>query len=475
MFEGSSPNVRKQILGLLTNRWAIGTFIALTLQQLIEASSTIWLVKLMSSLTAGEEFLIFLILYLITLALPYIPWCIAFILKITWRQEAQRSFIDAFVANNRNNITEWSNKGIKEEKLSILTSEGPNALNLLIDYCFDLCTYSLSVIFNIATLSIAVEPLFAVSYGISVTFVIIIMKMNRRAQRFLTQKALTARIELGQSLLEAWDNVLLGNRYNFELWKDKTGQRVNRCLQRNVDLERFDQLMAIFVSLMTCIPTLVVVVYYFLKHSTDIVKLSSFVVALPLLFMVLSYTYQTLTLAFRWSMHRSKLLSIYRSIQASKDNPKILEKKIKWAKIFFSNTFPAQTEADDNHVSLKGPMPMNSQADILSKAAQSGRITIRGENGSGKSTLLILIKSALEERAFFFPTHNQLSFVSETNKYSTGESLKKRLVEISEKVDVDVLLLDEWDANLDKENQEKLSSLIDELAAKKCVIEVRHR
>ncbi len=87
----------------------------------------------------------------------------------------------------------------------------------------------------------------------------------------------------------------------------------------------------------------------------------------------------------------------------------------------------------------------------------------------------MLIKNALASRAFFLPTHNQLSFTSETNKYSTGESLRKRLTEILERVDADVLLLDEWDANLDTENKEMLSNLIDELAAKKCVIEVRHR
>ena len=103
------------------------------------------------------------------------------------------------------------------------------------------------------------------------------------------------------------------------------------------------------------------------------------------------------------------------------------------------------------------------------------RIGIVGKNGAGKSTLLMMVKDLLSDRAFFLPTHNQLSFFAETHKQSTGESLRHRLLEIIEKVDTDVLLLDEWDANLDKENQEKLSSLIDELATKKCVIEVRHR
>lgn len=460
------------IFDLLTNRWAIGCCSILVFQQILEASSTYWLVKLMASITAGGYFLPFLLLYLASLAFPYIPLCIAYILKITWKQEAQRSFTNAFVASNKDNISEWSNKGIKEQKLSILTSEGPNTIHVFIDYIWDLFTYVLSVILNILALSIVVEPLFAVAYGISITCVIVVMKLKRRSQRQLTQKALTARIDLCQSLLAAWDNVLLGNDYNFKLWDEKTSQRLNRCLQRNVALERFDQLLAIFVTLMTAIPSLMVVVYFILKHKYEPVELSSFVVILPLLFMILSYTHQTLSLAFRWTMHRSKLNTIYKAIQGSKESQSALERKVKWGKLTLSRSEPP---LNNNSVSMAYPQPIFSHKDLLKHTSESGRLTIRGDNGSGKSTTLMLIKENLDKRAFFLPTHNQLSFLSETNKYSTGESLKNRLLEILEKVDVDVLLLDEWDANLDKENQERLSALIDELSSKKCVIEVRHR
>lgn len=466
-----SPEVRKRILGLLSNRWAICCFSVMGVQQMIESSSTFWLVTLAVQVTTGGNFLPYLIIYLASLLIPYIPGCIGLILKTSWKQDAHRSFVNSFVAANRNNISEWSNKGLKEEKLSILTSEGPNTLNLFIDYAWDLYTYTLSVLFNIIALSLVVEPLFAISYGVSVTCVLIIMKLKRRTQRQLTQKALIARVDLCQSLLAAWDNVLLGNEYNFKLWNERTSQRLKRCLQKNVDVERFDQILAICVSLVTSIPSLGVIIYSMLKHQHDIVRLTSFVVVLPLLFQILSYTYQTLSLGFRWGMHRSKLITIYRTIEATQQSPLMMEKKIKWPKIMASFA----TAAPDNQVSLQAPRPMESHLDLLSQTAQSGRLTLRGENGSGKSTALMLIKNALANRAFLLPTHNQLSFVSETNKYSTGESLRNRLTEILEKVEAEVLLLDEWDANLDAENREKLSELIDELARKKCVIEVRHR
>lgn len=472
MFDPTSLKVRKQFTSLLINRWGLTCMGILTFQQILEASSTIWLVKLMETITAGGNFLTYMLLYLLSIALPYIPGCIALIVKTHWKQEAQRHFINAFVSSNRNNIGEWNNKAVKEEKLSILTSEGPAALQSLIDYVWDLSSYVLSVLFNILALAIVVEPLFAIAYVVSVLCVIAIMKWQRRTQRQLTQKALTARVDLSQQLLAAWDNVLLGNGYNFRLWDEKTTQRLKRCLQKNIDLERFDQILAIFVALITSIPSLSVVVYSAIQNANDPVKLSAYVVILPLLFQILSYTYQTLSLAFRWGMHRSKLIAIYRSIQSSKDSHSTLEKKVKWKKIHAN--LQANT-LDNEHVSLAYPRPIESHTDLLNLSQHRGRITLRGENGCGKSTALILIKNALANKAFLLPTHNQLTFTSETNKYSTGESLRKRLQEIIDKVDVDVLLLDEWDANLDKENQEILSALIDHLAEKKCVIEVRHR
>lgn len=471
MFNTSSPKAFKQFWGLLTNRWALSCFGLLTFQQVIEASSTIWLVEMMKNITRGTDFFPYLYLYLLSLVIPYVPGCVAYIIKISWKQESQRSFINAFVMSNRNQIGEWSNKGLKEEKLSILTAEGPNALHALIDYIFDLYSYVLSVFFNIFALSIVVEPLFGIAYTMSVLTVIGVMKLKRRIQRRLTQKALTARIDLYQSLLAAWDNVLLGNRYNFRLWEDRTTQRLNRCLQKNVDLERFDQILAIVISLLTSIPSLIVVVYYVHLHAHDVANLTAFLVTLPVLFSILSYTYQTLSLIFRWAMHRSKLVSIYKAIQPIKDSHISMERKVKWPKISLTHS----TVAPQDHISLPGPLALTSHLDLLIYTTSSGRITLRGENGAGKSTLLMLIKNELSDRAFFLPTQNQLSFTSETNKYSTGESLRNRLLEILERVDVDVLLLDEWDANLDKENQERLSLLIDELATKKCVIEVRHR
>lgn len=459
MFETTSLNIKKQVLGLLINRYGISSFAILTFQQAIEATSTLWLVFVMQSIATGEPFLTYLLFYLSTLVLPYIPGCIAYIMRIYWKQEALRSFISAFITSNRNNIADWKNNALKEEKLSILTGEAPNAINALIDYIFDLYSYVASVFFNIIALSIVVEPLFALAYGISLSAVIVVMQLKKRMQKQLTNKALHARIDLIQSLLGAWDNVLIGNEYNFKLWIEKKTQRLNRSLKKNIELERFDQIMAILISLMTSIPSLLVVIYFAWMHRNDPVRLSSFIVTLPMLFLILSYTYQTLSLAFRWGMHKSKLTALFNAILPSPYKSSMMMQKVKWDKIKLS-------EETEN---------LFANDYLLERAKKAGRITLRGENGAGKSTLLMLIKHALQKKAFYLPTQSHLSFSTAIKESSTGESLKNNLVEILEKVEADTLLLDEWDANLDADNREALSSLIDKIACQKCVIEVRHR
>jgi ABC-type transport system involved in cytochrome bd biosynthesis fused ATPase/permease subunit len=428
----------------------------------------------MQSITQGENFFPFLLLCLSSLALAYVPLCIASILKITWKQQAQRFFINNFVVYNKNNIAEWNDKALKEKKLSILTAEGPTAIYAFIDYFWDLYTYILSVFLNVSALSIIVEPLFSVTYGISISCVILVMVLKRKTQREMTQKALAARVDLCQSLLTAWDNVLLGNQYNFELWEEKTKQRLDHCMHLNVALERFDQILAIVVSVITSAPSLLVVLFFVMANRHNPVELSSFIVVLPLLFINLSYTYQTLALAFRWPMHVGKLRSIYQGIQPAVASADALENKVKWPKLKVSGSALPPLDYQPMAASPLS-QPLTSFESLLQMASNSCRLTIRGDNGSGKSTALMLLKEKLATHAFFLPTHNQLTFMAEASGHSTGEALKSLMGEILEQVKADVLLLDEWDANLDNENQEMLSSLIDAWALKKCVIEVRHR
>ncbi|EFU76533.1 hypothetical protein HMPREF0381_1530 [Lachnoanaerobaculum saburreum DSM 3986] len=107
---------------------------------------------------------------------------------------------------------------------------------------------------------------------------------------------------------------------------------------------------------------------------------------------------------------------------------------------------------------------------------KNGRITICGENGSGKSTILAVLKEKLGDDAYLFSQYLNLYFDgSDSDSKSSGEEVVIKLENILNKVYVKYLLLDEWDANLDKHNISILSSKIDDVAKHKLIIEVRHR
>ncbi|MFZ4098995.1 MAG: hypothetical protein ACOYKZ_01535 [Chlamydiia bacterium] len=111
----------------------------------------------------------------------------------------------------------------------------------------------------------------------------------------------------------------------------------------------------------------------------------------------------------------------------------------------------------------------------MSSPPRTGRYTLRGANGSGKTSLLLLLKQQLGDQAFFLPAKHNLMFQSHSSEGSTGQLLRRSLQEIQDNIRVPLVLLDEWDANLDAQTAQQVSGEIDTLAQACCVIESRHR
>jgi ABC-type transport system involved in cytochrome bd biosynthesis fused ATPase/permease subunit len=112
-----------------------------------------------------------------------------------------------------------------------------------------------------------------------------------------------------------------------------------------------------------------------------------------------------------------------------------------------------------------------SSDDILGQ--RSGRIVVRGENGAGKSTMLIKLKQRFRDNAIYLPAHHNLELKNMVGSLSSGEATMEHLVDIGDSHE-DVILLDEWDANLSAENRQRMDSLLDNLSRERVVIEIRH-
>ena len=93
-----------------------------------------------------------------------------------------------------------------------------------------------------------------------------------------------------------------------------------------------------------------------------------------------------------------------------------------------------------------------------------------GANGAGKSSFLKAIKEMAEDALLLNP---ETSFLDADSSLSTGQ---RRVKEIENALSMapTLLMLDEWDANLDGDNCRKIDQLLDEASRKMVVIEVRH-
>lgn len=444
----------------LWNRHTLSCAILLIIQQMILASSALWLILLSRDIVNGQPFWTHLGLYLCSLVLPYLPQAGMSVAFIRWDQEAVRRYLDAFVANNVACLTQWSEKGKKEATLAVINHEGLVTISDSLFYYWNLISAATNVLLNIATISVLLNLQFFGSYAISLALGVALVRLQARKQARLAHRAQKNRVGLGKMVLAAWDNVLIGNPHNFLLWKDATAKRIRRTIRGNVASESFQQVIAVVIAFITFVPSLAVAArsMYFSQH--DLATLSAFAITLPRIFQILTFTYELLFQVTRLGVMKTRLTNITNAITRPPEK---------------TDTFQRRLSLSELEINSKSSLDLDSLLRATPLCDVTGRFTLRGRNGSGKSSLLLHIKQVLRGQAFYLPNNHDLIFRKPTGACSTGERMREHFSELLSKVRVPVLLLDEWDANLDATNVRLLSRLIDDLASTACVIEVRHR
>lgn len=123
-----------------------------------------------------------------------------------------------------------------------------------------------------------------------------------------------------------------------------------------------------------------------------------------------------------------------------------------------------------DHAGAKNITASELMAGLKSGRINSGRFSISGNNGAGKSSFLRIIKSFTGDSILMTP---ETSFINFSQPLSTGQS---RIKEINGVLlaSPSLLMLDEWDANLDNENLEFIDKILHETSKRLVIIEVRH-
>jgi ABC-type bacteriocin/lantibiotic exporter with double-glycine peptidase domain len=253
------------------------------------------------------------------------------------------------------------------------------------------------------------------------------------------------------------------------LWKSRFEKRANSAdiHQRKLTLEI--DVMSMITLFVSAFPILIVLFMSFHNAEGDVQKLAMLVATAPRQILTIQYLSEIINLFVNLNdkVRRTKQLSA--NLFFDKDIS-TFDSRIMWGSISIKRIKSSETKT-----------VIRCFDDVITATNnfENGRFIITGDNGTGKTTLLANIKSKIGEKAYILPSQSRIAFQNDEQErgFSTGEKLREDFKEISLNVcdgSCSVLLLDEWNANLDKENIASINADIDKISKTICVIEALH-
>jgi ABC-type multidrug transport system fused ATPase/permease subunit len=450
-----SSNLKK----LFSSRYLYQMILGLTIQQVLVALSTFFIANAAKTIQDPKLFLLYLAGYCTTLILPYIPGGWALIKLNRWSLEAQSRFAESVTFNLFSNPHLWPVEKEKNRYTSSFSKEGPVLIDDFTRFVYRGVSLVLNAILAIVVISVTVEPLFIASYLISAFAGHFLMKSGTKSITPLSEQAEISKYPVTVLRGKLWDNLVIGNTHSMEKWRKHLDSAFEDFSRNEINLTRKSQFSSIGVAFVSMIPTLVLVIWIAIQHFNDSAYLMGLLVILPRMFQLLNSTYDYLNLGLEWGTIKGRL-TLLQTILVRPDQKEANPMKFQELRL----------KSSDGYHGIKDLANVNT---LLEKHRY---LTLSGPNGSGKSTLCLSIKEKMGNSCFLLPTHHNLSFKSQDGYAgSTGQKLMQILEEIKNDVKVKVLILDEWDANLDDENCHRILKTIDQLNQTGIqILDVRH-
>ncbi|MBX3021996.1 MAG: hypothetical protein KF799_09995 [Bdellovibrionales bacterium] len=428
-------------------------FVLVGLEQVAIAGSTLALALAGKNLQSPRAFLTCLIAFMILNQLPN------FILIFIRRSET-RGYVSMYGGFLRKQMLSqggrpeaWAKHSQREK---FLTAVGPEADSYITSVAYsylDIYSYALSILLNTLALSLAIDGDFVLVFSSSMVLSYLAYHVCKPAIEKSVAFEQTEKLGLAAYVLKAWDNVLLNNRSVRERYRANLEQKIARTGDLAAASASWSSSMIFLVGFVSTLPVLAINLMIALRHPDDIALLAAMMITLP---------------------RQIAVLSSFRALFTQLANLKIFSLRLNTAiggSLLEELDLQRLIQLPKLHV---GDLSAESLSDLLTqlRSRKSGRVLITGANGAGKSSLLLTLNRLIES-SFYLPAAPSLEIGEDFSQTSTGQKVLTHLQHIRD-LDVDVLLLDEWDANLDPDNKDRISRELDNLATTRLIVEVRH-
>lgn len=463
---------------IVTNRWFRAAAAAAFVQQLLVASGTYLLGDVTTRLPSEGVPWLSCLAMLAAMALSgSLAFYIMNVLSLRAKQGALGDFFDRYFSVNYQKPLFWRNGAERTKRHDMMCREAQDALHEGNAFLLDVWTTGWNIVLNTAAVILVIGlQSGAVILAAGVLSSLIVHFASARMAIDAIEE-IEDQNQLNSHLSSSWDNLTLGNKLSFGLWRASFQQLFHRANASAVrSLKSRERVLAIGNFITTGVVVGSVLIQAKLNQANITAVIGLFAM-LPRSLQINMHVQIIQSYWAGWQRLRERLNVASECVEKfPNSNPSdfIDASAIQIVGHSLSTHSPAIHTSGDLSAHQSVAISPN---DLTRRVAdyRSGRLTVRGKNGAGKSVLLSLIKDSLGDAAFYLPAHHQLALPGVELSQSHGERALSALDAVAASdTGVHVLLLDEWDANLSPENRDIVSAKITTLAQNKLVIEVRH-
>lgn len=445
--------IRRKANSYLINRYTGPTILLIVCQQILVGLSLYFLTELGKDFAGGSKVSVTIaLLFVATLILVYIPGYMSAFLIELGRCASYRDYAAQYFKALESNIGVTYDRSLRDEKEIWLISEAEKSISEILYYYFGLVSLILNALIPIFVIGLTIDYKFVLAYLCCFLIALALMRIPKNLLKRVHEEKIVSLSQLKSHLSKAWLNLSINNRLNAVSWKDKYDQNMQGWAQKTYVCEGSQMVATYALVLLSLFPVLFMIIIFLISDISPEIK-AAILVTLP---------------------RQVQIIQTFQSIIAQlNERPSILAKLLLLQRSIPSADVSRVTDRIEyNKLRVNGDkLPSLSPLEELINSG-FGRYTITGENGAGKSSLLLVLKHRIEESFYLPASPDQLSFSQELEG-STGQRQLQAMMQAL-KSGCKVLLLDEWNANLDSATSQKLDLEIERISKTSVVIEVVH-
>lgn len=440
---------------LIKDKFLITSMSLVVLQQIILGCSTFFIARAGANIATGEfdAAASNVTLFFMFALLGYCMSSLAELSRVRGSNAIWSRYINK-VLRDTNHNTAFSSEKNKQKYESWMIGEAHDTIDYGSSFCVGFMSIVLNVIITVSVFYLVIGPLLAGTIIIGMAIAGGFTYFFKRKVEQLAVDIQEGRSSIAEVLGPLWNSHFFGSKKLYGTEAGNMAACMRSYFSSKIQYSKLEQVVA-------CVPVFISVImliaYVQLRPPYEAALWGAIVAVLPRTLQLFGSVHSLIvysTQAVMLKKRLSNLSSFVGSLSLRDLDASIMKQEIVIKDV--SNSSNVSMEHLLDRVKVDNPI---------------GRIMISGANGVGKSTLLMSIKKDFPNSIMLTPMG---PIFSTKKELSSGQSQFFRIREIFNDPS-SILLLDEWDANLDSVNIAAIEELIDVLSKKHLVIEVRHR